>query len=161
MSSPDCPESVEHAWPRIRALAGENEQAGGTWYSLVLYRNLYHTLCTWYLPNQRSWQGGTCCNGPTYAWSGMHKHYLYFYSGFDDCHHCYVCTCSTPLPIKQAISLVPEVVGRSVLARWIGLCLEGFGCQENVSVRTFGWEKLGAQQGCCGRTCHFCTCALE
>ena len=67
----------------------------------------------------------------------------------------------TPLPIKQAISLVPEVVGRSVLARWIGLCLEGFGCQENVSVRTFGWEKLGAQQGCCGRTCHFCTCALE
>ncbi len=22
-------------------------------------------------------------------------------------------------------------------------------------------EKLGAQQGCGGRTCHFCTCALE
>ena len=56
----------------------------------------------------------------------------------------------TPLPIKQAISLVPEVVGRSVLARWIGLCLEWFGCQENANVRTFGWKSWVPNRGAAG-----------
>ena len=80
----------------------------------------------------------------------MHMQYLYFFSGFDSYHHCYVCTCSTPLPIKQAISLVPEVVGRSVLAHWIGLCLEWFGCQENARVRTFGWKSWVPNRGAAG-----------
>jgi hypothetical protein len=124
-------------------------------------RNLYHTPCTWYLPNQRSWQGGTCCNGSTYVWNGFHMHYLYFYSGFVRTPRWYVCTCSTPLPIRQAISLEPEVVERSVLARSIGLCLEWFGCQEPGGVRTSGSKSRVCNLGCCGSTCHFCTCALE
>jgi len=41
--------------------------------------------------------------------------------------------------IKQAISQVPEAVGRSGLVRSIGLYPKWFGCQVNVSVRTFGW----------------------
>ena len=80
----------------------------------------------------------------------MHMHYLYFFSGFDSYHHCYVCTCSAPLPIRQAITLEPEVVGRSVLARWIGLCLEWFGCQENENVRTFGWKSWVPNRGAAG-----------
>ena len=76
--------------------------------------------------------------------------YLYFFSGFDSYHHCYVCTCSAPLHFVQAISQEPEVVGRSVLAHWIGLCLEWFGCQENARVRTFGWKSWVPNRGAAG-----------
>jgi hypothetical protein len=46
---------------------------------------------------------------------------------------------SVLINIKQAISQVPEAVGRSGLVRSIGLYPKWFGCQVNVSVRTFGW----------------------
>ena len=96
-------------------------------------------------------------NLPVIPFKVMNSQYSYFYSGFESAPRGYVCTCSKPLPIRQAISLEPEVVGRSVLARWIGLCLEWFGCQEPVRVRTFGSESRVRNRGAAAEHVIFCT----
>ena len=44
------------------------------------------------------------------------------------------------LKLKQAVSQLPEVVGRSGNAHWIGIRLKWFRCQETVRVRIFDGE---------------------
>ena len=134
-SSPDCPESVEHARVTKDPSPGGRERASGRYMIFA----------------------GAILESVPYAMHMISPETR----GHGNVGLVVMAQPSTPLPIKQAISLVPEVVGRSVLARWIGLCLEGFGCQENAFVRTFGSESRVRNLGCCGSTCHFCTCALE